>query len=160
WRCACRDGWAAGACNWMRACWRCCTASSPSSRSRCSSRARYSCRRGGGERRGASPPGRRGRAGGGPAAFRPGRPPPAGLQLLFGAAYRHFRDSHSLWTHAAFSMVVLILALLAGFAAGTVTGDYGGLGRTIRRCGVLLIVVVALQFALGWATFAMGGRQI
>jgi cytochrome c oxidase assembly protein subunit 15 len=81
------------------------------------------------------------------------------LQLLLGAAYRQFRDLHSLWSHAGFSIVVLIFAVMAGFAGAALAGEYGGLGPTIRRCGKLLIVVVLLQFLLGWATFSMGGRE-
>jgi cytochrome c oxidase assembly protein subunit 15 len=82
------------------------------------------------------------------------------LQLLLGAAYRHFRDNHSLWSHAGFSAVVLVFAILAGFAAGSLAGPPGPITRTIRTFGTALIVVVSLQFALGWATFAMGGRTL
>jgi cytochrome c oxidase assembly protein subunit 15 len=79
------------------------------------------------------------------------------LQLAFGAMYRHLRDMHSLWTHAAFSIVVLLFAVVAGFSATAVAGELGGIGPVLRRCGRWLVGVVALQFLLGWATFGMGG---
>src|SRR5690606_38999926 len=82
------------------------------------------------------------------------------LQLILGAMYRHVRDSHSLWSHAGFSLVVFLFALLAGFAPSAAHGDQGGIGRPLRRSGTLLIVVVVLQFLLGWATFSMGGRGL
>jgi hypothetical protein len=79
------------------------------------------------------------------------------LQLVFGAMYRHFRDSHSMWTHAGFSIVVLVMVVLTGFAAGTVPPEHSAVGRTIRRFGRCLLVLVILQFLLGWATFSLGG---
>jgi len=82
------------------------------------------------------------------------------LQLVLGAAYRHFRDSHSLWSHAGFSMVVLVFALLAGFAAGALPRNATGPALIVRRCGPWLIGVVILQFLLGWATFSLGGREL
>lgn len=82
------------------------------------------------------------------------------LQLIFGAAYRHFRDNHSLWSHAGFSLVVLIMALLGGFMASAVPEDDAGIGRTLRRCGWALVTVVIVQFLLGWATFSLGGRGL
>lgn len=82
------------------------------------------------------------------------------LQLLFGAMYRHFRDKHSLFSHMGLAMVVLILALAAGFAARSVVGEHGGLGKIMRRCGTWLLVVVLFQFILGWMTFSMGGKAV
>jgi cytochrome c oxidase assembly protein subunit 15 len=81
------------------------------------------------------------------------------LQLIFGAAYRHFRDSHSLWTHLGFSLVVVILATGAGFMAGAVPGFQGGLGPIIRRLGRAVLAVVLVQFALGWVAFIAGGSE-
>ncbi|MCX5689723.1 MAG: COX15/CtaA family protein, partial [Planctomycetota bacterium] len=37
------------------------------------------------------------------------------LQMVFGAMYRHVRSVHALWTHAGFSLLVVIFASLAGF---------------------------------------------
>ncbi len=94
------------------------------------------------------------------------------LQLLFGAAYRHLRNSHALWTHAGFSVLIVILAILAGFVAMSLARKDGGeglpagpaaevpdLARTLRRIGIGLVVVVGLQFALGWAAFFVGGAE-
>lgn len=82
------------------------------------------------------------------------------LQLIFGAMYRHFRDNHSLFAHAGFSMVVLVLMVAAGFAARSVVGEHGGLGKIMRNCGRECLIVVSIQFALGWLTFAVGGRAL
>jgi len=82
------------------------------------------------------------------------------LQLLLGASYRHFRDGHSMWSHAGFSIVVLIFALMAGFAAAALPEDQTGIGRIIRRCGAALLVVAVVQFLLGWATFSLGGKEL
>ncbi len=82
------------------------------------------------------------------------------LQLLLGAAYRHLRDMHSLWSHAGFSVVVLIFALLAGFSAAALSEDPSGIGRIIRRCGAWLLIVAIVQFLLGWATFSLGGTAL
>jgi cytochrome c oxidase assembly protein subunit 15 len=79
------------------------------------------------------------------------------LQLIFGAMYRHFRDSHSLWTHAAFSAIVVIMAAGAGFAASGTRGNYGGIGPVIRRWGIAALVVVVVQFALGWVSLLVSG---
>ncbi len=78
------------------------------------------------------------------------------LQLLFGAAYRHFNSAHVLWTHAAFSVVVVITAVAAGFLAGARARHEGQsathpANRLLSRLGVAIVSVVALQFALGWA---------
>jgi cytochrome c oxidase assembly protein subunit 15 len=82
------------------------------------------------------------------------------LQLVIGAAYRHFRDPHALWTHMGLSVLVIIAGAMAGFAAAALPEDEAGLGRVIRRCGAGLIAVVFIQFALGWATFSLGGHEL
>lgn len=94
------------------------------------------------------------------------------LQLIFGAMYRHMRSGHALWTHAGFSVVIMVLAIVAGFVAiGLARRDVGedspagpaaavpALACTLRRIGLGLIIVVALQFALGWAAFFVGGAE-
>jgi len=94
------------------------------------------------------------------------------LQLIFGAMYRHMRSSHALWTHAGFALVVLILAIVAGFVAISLARRADGedapagpaagipaLACTLRRIGIGLVVVVGLQFALGWAAFFVGGAE-
>jgi hypothetical protein len=81
------------------------------------------------------------------------------LQLVFGAMYRHFRDSHSLWTHAAFSAIVVIAAAGAGFGASGLQGSYGGIGPVLRRWGRAAIVVVIVQFGLGWIALLVSGMD-
>ncbi len=77
------------------------------------------------------------------------------LQLIFGAMYRHLRSPHALWTHAGFSLVVVLLAAAAGFAlAGRTTGN-PAVTRTLSRIGRWLIAAVAVQFLLGWAAFVL-----
>jgi cytochrome c oxidase assembly protein subunit 15 len=78
------------------------------------------------------------------------------MQLLLGAWYRHFRDNHVMWTHAAFSLVVLMFALAAGFSLIGLEGGPAALLPVLRRLGRWLIVVVIVQFLLGWATFGFG----
>lgn len=78
------------------------------------------------------------------------------LQLVLGAAVRHFRHAgspgamHALWTHAGFAIIVMIFALIAGY---TLMGRKIGpapLNRTIPRAGLLLVILVGVQFVLGW----------
>lgn len=82
------------------------------------------------------------------------------LQLILGAAYRHFRDKHSLFSHMGFSIVVVILGLAAGFVALSVRGEHSGLGPVIRRTGRWIVLAIGFQFLLGWATFSMGGKGL
>jgi heme A synthase len=79
------------------------------------------------------------------------------LQLIFGALYRHFRDDHSKWTHVAFSLVVVIFAAAAGFLGMAITGGPPGLRPILRRLGLGVLIVVMIQFTLGWITFVAGG---
>ena len=80
------------------------------------------------------------------------------MQLVLGAAFRHLRrdDSpgamHALWTHVGFALVVVGLAFAAGFVMRSRAGA-DGVSRTIRRLGTGLVVVVGVQFALGWVAF-------
>lgn len=84
------------------------------------------------------------------------------LQLLLGALTRHFRTgNHALWTHAAFSLVVMIVAAMAGAAAASLPAAGGARGlMALRSCGRALNIVVGIQFLLGWAAFAVRGRTI
>ena len=80
------------------------------------------------------------------------------MQLLLGATFRHLRRvgftgaMHTLWTHAAFSIIVVIFAVATGAALASRRG--GPAEPTLRRIGRGLIGVVALQFILGWVAAA------
>ena len=79
------------------------------------------------------------------------------LQLILGAAYRHFGQAggsmHALWTHAAFSLIVVVLAIVAGSMLWNRGPRQEPLGIFLRRVGGAMIGVVAVQFLLGWAAF-------
>lgn len=82
------------------------------------------------------------------------------LQLILGAAYRHGRHTHTLWTHAAFSIIVVIFAVMAGFAAANIADRCGGIGPILRRTGRLIIAIISVQFLLGWVSFGFGGHAL
>lgn len=81
------------------------------------------------------------------------------LQLILGALYRHMTaaDSaapganHVLYTHAAFSLVVVIFAAVAGFMLRAMGERIGDLHRPLVPLGTGLVAVLAVQFFLGWA---------
>jgi cytochrome c oxidase assembly protein subunit 15 len=77
------------------------------------------------------------------------------VQLVLGAIYRHFHDMHALVTHAVFSLVVMGLVTGAAFAGRAVerTLDAGLLPArpAVSRVSATMLLVVALQFLLGWA---------
>jgi heme A synthase len=79
------------------------------------------------------------------------------IQLVFGAIYRHVGQAkgsmHALWTHAGFSVVVVVVTLMAGFALRARPSDGSGLCRTLRRVGTGMLAVVMIQFLLGWGAF-------
>jgi len=81
------------------------------------------------------------------------------LQLVFGAMHRHYRDNHSLMAHIGFSIVVVLLAVMAGFSARAVKGEHGGIGPVLRRTGAWVVAVVAVQFMLGWIAFLAAGGE-
>jgi cytochrome c oxidase assembly protein subunit 15 len=74
------------------------------------------------------------------------------IQLLFGAMYRHLQSMHPLWTHAAFSLVVVALAVLAGSLAMSRRSGQE-VDRPLRRLGAAVHGLVGLQFVLGWIAF-------
>lgn len=78
------------------------------------------------------------------------------LQLIFGAMYRHLRSPHALWSHVAFSFVVMLIAIGAGFMFTSLTGK---LGQKLSRLGWGLVGVVLIQFALGWTAFLIGSKD-
>lgn len=89
------------------------------------------------------------------------------LQLFLGAMYRHFRDGpgggHALWSHVGFSFVVLTLGVIGSALASGVEaeGDENHpLIASLRRAGRAAIVLVGIQFALGWAALFLGGKGV
>lgn len=84
------------------------------------------------------------------------------LQLVIGAAYRHTRSSHALWTHAGFSIIVVAAAVLAGTAAVA----YVSKSRTSENAPPLmllgkgLLTVISVQFILGWVAFGLGTERV
>lgn len=79
------------------------------------------------------------------------------LQLIFGAMYRHLRSDHALYSHIAFSIIVMVFALAAGFSFTTEPVRRRPEGRSLALLGQALVGVVVLQFLLGWTTFGFGG---
>lgn len=73
------------------------------------------------------------------------------VQITLGAAYRHMKDvsagaTHALYTHAAFSIIVVILATATGARAAGLASD---VSPFLRRLGKGLVHVTGLQFVLG-----------
>ncbi len=88
------------------------------------------------------------------------------VQLFFGALYRHFRDgpggSHPLWTHVGFSVVVLVLGVIGGSMASGIAQEHRShpLVKSLHRAGRIAVILVGVQFLLGWMTLFMGGREV
>ncbi len=79
------------------------------------------------------------------------------LQVAFGAAFRHLKlvskgADHALYTHIAFSIVVVLLAIITGFKTAAAARNTAS--PILRRTGMSLVHTVGLQFLLGWAAFA------
>ncbi len=79
------------------------------------------------------------------------------IQVGLGAAFRHLKlvskgADHALYTHLAFSIVVVLLAIVTGFKAAAAARDTGS--PILRRTGMSLVHTVGLQFLLGWAALA------
>lgn len=84
------------------------------------------------------------------------------LQLILGAAYRHFEQMHALWTHAGFSLVVAVMAMISGFMLRARPVTQPAISRWTRSLGTALLGVVVAQFVMGWiallAILTSGGR--
>lgn len=80
------------------------------------------------------------------------------VQLIFGALYRHVGQikgsMHALWAHMGFSVVVVVAALMAGFALRSCAGT-DRLSASLRRLGTGILAVMSAQFILGWITFLL-----
>jgi cytochrome c oxidase assembly protein subunit 15 len=71
------------------------------------------------------------------------------VQLSFGAASRHLGASHATWAHAAFAFIVAaVVFATAALARSAPATDAGG--RTLRRTGTWIGVLVGVQFLLGF----------
>ena len=79
------------------------------------------------------------------------------LQLFLGAWYRHFHSKHVLYTHIAFSILVLIAATIAGFTLSSEKARQNIVGPVTARLGLALAIVACLQFLLGWVAFGVAG---
>lgn len=82
------------------------------------------------------------------------------IQLAMGALYRHLQTPHALYTHMAFSIVVVLLVGgVAGFLSARrgQAGDGSTLGmRANRRFSVLgqtTFATLGVQFLMGWVVF-------
>ncbi|HVU64303.1 MAG TPA: COX15/CtaA family protein [Phycisphaerales bacterium] len=82
------------------------------------------------------------------------------LQLLLGAAYRHFRHIHILWTHILVALVVVIIAMIAGFTLTSEPLRRSSAGRVVRAIGIALAGFAIFQFMLGWLAFLVAGRDL
>jgi cytochrome c oxidase assembly protein subunit 15 len=84
------------------------------------------------------------------------------LQLILGATYRHLDQMHALWTHAGFSLVVAVMAMIAGFMLRARPATDPAISRWTRSLGSALLAVVVAQFVMGWiallAILTSGGR--
>ncbi len=84
------------------------------------------------------------------------------LQLILGATYRHLDQMHALWTHAGFSLVVAVMAMIAGFMLRARPVTHTGISRWTHSLGTALLAVVVAQFVMGWIALLViltsGGR--
>jgi len=80
------------------------------------------------------------------------------LQLIFGAMYRHLRSPHPLYSHIGLSIVVVVFAAAAAFMAMKVAEDRAtDTAKSLRWLGKVMLVVLFVQFMLGWAAFFFTG---
>lgn len=70
------------------------------------------------------------------------------IQLSMGSAARHMHQSHALWTHVGFSVIVIVLASATGFRAAGRFKQF----PPIRLLGKMLSHAVGLQTVLGLIT--------
>lgn len=90
------------------------------------------------------------------------------LQLTFGALYRHLSATddgggalHVLYTHAAFSIIVLGFALLTGMLLMLAARKGLGPQHVLGRAGQVVVGSIIFQFVLGWVALFLvlgGGR--
>jgi cytochrome c oxidase assembly protein subunit 15 len=84
------------------------------------------------------------------------------IQLVFGALGRHLPNgAHAVWTHAGFSVVVVLLTVMSA-ATLRIATPASEEGRVMRRVGLALTVLVFAQFVLGFMTLwqvGVGGAE-
>jgi len=78
------------------------------------------------------------------------------IQLILGSVFRHLAGSssgasHVIWTHAAFSLVVVFFAVMAGSLALHVPAEGTAQRPILHRAGKAIFVTIAIQFLIGWA---------
>lgn len=74
------------------------------------------------------------------------------IQLIFGALGRHLPNgSHAVWSHAAFSIVVVLLTVVSAAILRTATAASRE-GRLFRLVGLVLTLGILGQFILGFLT--------
>lgn len=78
------------------------------------------------------------------------------IQLIMGAAWRHLRTPHALWTHIGLALLLMIIGLMAGLAALRLVKERGG-PRAVAVAGWLVTITLSVQFALGWVAFLATG---
>jgi heme A synthase len=76
------------------------------------------------------------------------------LQLVFGAMSRHLNSMHAVISHVVLGMVLFGTVLAAGFSLRRASADHRT-GRVLRTLGMLLLVVVSVQFLLGFAALVL-----
>jgi len=83
------------------------------------------------------------------------------VQLVLGALARHATGtSHAVWTHAGFSIIVVVMVIIAAGVMRTAEGATRP-GRVMQRIGLAMIATVSLQFVLGFLALwqvGMGGE--
>lgn len=79
-------------------------------------------------------------------------------QLAFGAMYRHLGAKHALWTHAGFSVVVVVMGIMVAMWCYRHRDE----APLLKRLGSAVMHPIFLQFVLGWvallAVFSETGR--
>ncbi len=75
------------------------------------------------------------------------------VQLVFGALYRHLGSAHVLYTHIAVSLAVVAMGVIAPARASRRSAD-GPTARLMRRAAKAVVVLVCVQFSLGWLALA------
>lgn len=77
------------------------------------------------------------------------------IQVVFGAMYRHLGSSHALWSHLGFSLIVTGAVAHVGIFALRHTKQTEA-GRALRTLGMTVMVIVCVQFGLGFAAWGFG----